>query len=63
MIFASFVLSAQLKAVYHRPVSRALTRRQLESRKERAARFVRDILGDPERADEIDEENADDYAK
>ena len=40
-----------------------LTRKQLESRKEKAARFVRDVLGDPERADEIESESLEDYAE
>ncbi len=34
---------------------KTLTRKQLESLKEKAARFVRDVLGDPGRADEIAE--------
>jgi hypothetical protein len=43
-------------------VARVLTREQLQSRKERAVRFVRDVLGDPERAEEIAEESLEDYA-
>jgi hypothetical protein len=39
-----------------------LTRAQRQSRKEKAVRFVRDILGDPDRAEEISEESAEDYA-
>jgi hypothetical protein len=41
----------------------ALTRSQLESRKEKAVRFTRDVLGDPDRADEIAEESLEDYAQ
>jgi hypothetical protein len=36
---------------------KALTRTQLQSRKEKAVRFTRDVLGDPERADEIADES------
>ena len=39
-----------------------LTRDQLQSRKEKAVRFVRDVLGDPDRAEEITEESLEDYA-
>ena len=39
-----------------------LTRDQLQSRKEQAVRFVRDVLGDPDRAEEIAEESLEDYA-
>ncbi|MGH6878114.1 MAG: hypothetical protein ACREHV_12190 [Rhizomicrobium sp.] len=48
--------------LYHRSVPKTLTRKQLESRKEKAARFVRDVLGDPDRADEIEDESLEDYA-
>ena len=41
---------------------KTLTREQLIARKGKAARFVRDVLGDPERADEITGESLDDYA-
>ena len=41
---------------------KTLTREQLFARKGKAARFVRDVLGDPERADEITGESLDDYA-
>ena len=41
---------------------KALTRAQLESRKEKAVRFTRDVLGDPDRADEIAAESLEDYA-
>jgi len=40
-----------------------LTREQVESRKEKAVRFVRDVLNDPERADEIADEDTDSYAE
>jgi len=44
-------------------MARVLTRDQLQSRKEQAVRFVRDVLGDPERAGEIADERLDDYAE
>ena len=40
-----------------------LTRDQLQSRKEKAIRFVRDVLGDPDRAEEIADESLEDYAE
>jgi tRNA(Ile)-lysidine synthase TilS/MesJ len=39
-----------------------LTRAQVGGRKEKAARFVRDVLDDPERAAEIEDEDIEDYA-
>ena len=42
---------------------KTLTRKQLESRKEKAERFVRDVLDDSERADEIADESLEDYAE
>lgn len=39
-----------------------LTRDQLTSRKDKAVRFVRDVLDDPDRAEEIEDESLDDYA-
>jgi len=39
-----------------------LTRRQVESRKAQAVRFVREVLGDPDRAAEIERESVEDYA-
>jgi hypothetical protein len=36
--------------------------RKLQPRKERAVRFVRDVLGDPDWAEEIAEESLEDYA-
>ena len=42
---------------------KALTREQLEGRKEKAVRFVRDVLGDPDRADEIADESLEGYAE
>ena len=39
-----------------------LTRDQVESRKEKAERFVRNVLGDEDRAEQIAEESIDDYA-
>lgn len=38
-----------------------LTRDQLQPRKEKAGRFVRDVLGDPDRAEEIADESLKDY--
>lgn len=42
---------------------KTLTREQLQSRKDQAARFTRDVVGDPERAEEIEGESLDDYAE
>jgi hypothetical protein len=42
---------------------KSLTRAQLESRKEKAVRFTRDVLDDPDRADEIADESLGDYAE
>lgn len=42
---------------------KTLTRKQLEGRKEKAERFVRDVLDDPERADEIADESLENYAE
>lgn len=42
---------------------KTLTRKQLESRKAQAARFTRSVLGDEERADEIEGESLEDYAE
>lgn len=42
---------------------KVLTRKQVESRKEKAARFVRDVLEDPDRADEIEDESLEEYAE
>ncbi|MCI0621589.1 MAG: hypothetical protein L0387_07955 [Acidobacteria bacterium] len=39
------------------------TLRQVETSKDRAARFVENVLGDPERADEIRAEGPEDYAE
>ena len=41
---------------------KTLTRDQLKGRKQKAERFVRDVLEDDERADEIANESLDDYA-
>jgi hypothetical protein len=41
---------------------KSLTREQLQSRKDKAVRFVRDVLDDPERASEIEDEDLEDYA-
>jgi hypothetical protein len=42
---------------------KTLTRAELGSRKAQAVRFTRDVLGDPERADEIEAESLEDYAE
>jgi hypothetical protein len=42
---------------------KSLTRNQLQGRKEKAVRFTRDVLGDPDRADEIEDEGLEDYAE
>lgn len=39
-----------------------LTRKQVQGRKEKAVRFVEDLLGDPDRADEIADESLEHYA-
>ena len=39
-----------------------LTREQVQARKDKAARFVRDVLDDPDRASEIEDESLEDYA-
>ncbi len=41
---------------------KSLTRDQLQNRKEKAVRFVRDVLGDADRAEEIADESLEDYA-
>jgi DNA-binding ferritin-like protein len=43
--------------------SKVLTREQLQSRKEKAVRFLRDVKGEPDRADEVDDESLDSYAE
>jgi len=40
-----------------------LSREQLQARKEKAVRFVRDVLDDPDRAGEIADERLEDYAQ
>jgi len=40
-----------------------LTREQLQSRKDRAVRFLRDIKDDPERASEVEDEDLESYAQ
>ncbi len=39
------------------------TREQLQSRKDKAVRFTRDVLEDDDRADEIENESLEDYAE
>jgi hypothetical protein len=42
---------------------KSLSRDQITTRKEQAERFVRGVLGDDERADEIADESIEDYAE
>ena len=42
---------------------KSLTRDQLQSRKDQAVRFTQNVLGDPDRADEIEDESLEDYAE
>lgn len=42
---------------------KTLTRKQLETRKAQAVRFARDVLGDDNKADDIEDESLKDYAK
>jgi len=42
---------------------KSLTREQLQSRKDRAVRFLRDVKDLPERADEIEDEDLESYAE
>jgi hypothetical protein len=42
---------------------KTLTSEQVQSRKDKAVRFTRDVLGDPDRADEIEDESLEDYAE
>jgi hypothetical protein len=42
---------------------KSLSREQLQSRKEKAVRFTRGVLGDVDRASEIEEEGLEDYAE
>ena len=44
------------------PAKRAKTLEQLAAMKDKAVRFVRDVLDDPERADEIEDEDLFAYA-
>jgi hypothetical protein len=42
---------------------KTLTADQLQARKDKAVRFLRDVLDDPERADEVEDEDLEDYAE
>jgi hypothetical protein len=42
---------------------KTLTRKQLEARKAQAVRFVRDVLDDDDKADDIEDESLEDYAE
>ena len=35
---------------------------QVEARKDKAVRFLRDVVGDDDRADEVEDESVEDYA-
>ena len=39
-----------------------MTYAQVEARKEKAVRFLRDVVGDDDRADEVESESVEDYA-
>jgi hypothetical protein len=41
---------------------KSLTREQVQSRKDKAVRFLEDVLDDPERAAEVEDEDVEDYA-
>ena len=42
---------------------KTLTRKQLTARKAQAVRFVRDVLDDDDKADDIEDESLEDYAE
>lgn len=42
-------------------MAKALTREHLEARKAKAVRFLRDVLDDPVRAEEVEAESVEDY--
>ena len=42
---------------------KSLSRQELEGRKAQAVRFARDVLGDDNRAHEIEHESLDDYSE
>lgn len=42
---------------------KALTRDQVQAKKDQAERFVRNVLNDPDRADELSEEDLESYAE
>ena len=43
-------------------MARRLTRGQVANRKAKAVRFLKDVLGDPDRATEVEAESVEDYA-
>ena len=43
--------------------TRALTPEQIQGRKDKAVSFTRDVVGDPDRAAEIEAEDLEDYAE
>jgi DNA repair exonuclease SbcCD ATPase subunit len=57
-----FGLVSSLTLLY-REGMKALTRDQIADRKEKAARFVENVLGDPDRAEEIRDESIESYAE
>src|SRR5262245_37345754 len=59
-------LAACLRLSYRSSVARkpkALTREQLQARKDQAVRFTRDVVGDADRADEIASESLEDLCR
>ncbi len=46
----------------HGKAAKDATLEQIEARKEKASRFLRDVLDDPERAAEVEAESVEDYA-
>lgn len=60
----TFLLRVTVEMPNHQPdMSQALTRKQLRSRKDKAVRFVQDVLDDPDRAEEIEDESLHRYAE
>ena len=57
------LLKATDETLKIRHMKKYQTLRQVETSKGRAARFVENVLGDPDRADEIRDEGPEDYAE
>jgi hypothetical protein len=71
-VFEESQIQAEIKSFHFFPLHRrsglchpeavkTRTRDQLQFRNEKAVRFVRDVLGDPDTAQEIAEESLEDY--